>query len=818
MYRVLCYLTALFSFIVSLGFSQPSTLDSLKAVVANEGLPDTTRNLAKSDWAYEIRRNTSDSTRLFIEATFAEAKALNYIPGQARSLSALGGYLWRIGSLEEAGTVLHRAEPLAIQAKDSLALARTWVDLGTVFLASGEFEQALDQYEQAEQLCITIDETSMLAAVYNNIAETYGSLEDFAAADAYYQKAVLVAQQANDTFMVGFLYINLGDISTEQRLYQAALQYYALGRAVGDDLSSPLLVARAIIGKGKALVGLELPQQAIVALDSGLSYNKEFRYYDGMITGEIALGQAYRQLGQFSEAIAHGLSSVSQAKSYRMDYYAQALLAISQTYADVGNFERAFETTQIYQAITDSIGRDRVLKRVDYLQQQKAKEEAHAAREAENATALARDLSSQKRQSLLVSGSLILLVVVLGLVALVGRLRQSNQHRLEENEALQALNQEIQAQNEEILQQRDQLQITYEDVERLSQLGKIITATLTVEALVETLYQELGQLLEVSQLGIGLYQPAQEALYFSSFYENGEWNKDILVPLDNKGSLAVPCFVNQEVIKVGNVERDLPQYTESKPEAVGKPYATSILYVPITHQEHRMGVLTIQSNRPYAYMGYQVSIVQNLAVYIAIALANAQTLQRLSAKNESVEQSISYAERIQHTLMASAVQQASLLPEHFIFHRARDIVSGDFYWVREHQGYIYLGVADCTGHGVPGALMSVICSQALNEALQGGSAEPGPLLDATRDLVVQRLAQSDVGMADGMDITLCRFQFDNGELTWSGANLPLVLINPNRSEVPEGARALPNAAGAFEFKADRQPIGATIRPRPFTTR
>jgi serine phosphatase RsbU (regulator of sigma subunit) len=119
------------------------------------------------------------------------------------------------------------------------------------------------------------------------------------------------------------------------------------------------------------------------------------------------------------------------------------------------------------------------------------------------------------------------------------------------------------------------------------------------------------------------------------------------------------------------------------------------------------------------------------------------------------------------------------------------------------QESIYIAAADCTGHGVPGAMVSVVCSNSLDRAVKEfGITEPGKILDKVRELVVSTFEKSESEVKDGMDISLCRINMNKMELQWAGANNPLWLIQNNILN---------------EIKANKQPIGKTDRPLPFST-
>jgi ligand-binding sensor domain-containing protein/serine phosphatase RsbU (regulator of sigma subunit) len=181
----------------------------------------------------------------------------------------------------------------------------------------------------------------------------------------------------------------------------------------------------------------------------------------------------------------------------------------------------------------------------------------------------------------------------------------------------------------------------------------------------------------------------------------------------------------------------------------------------------------------------------------------------LEEKNHEIIQSINYAKHLQDAILPSAVAIRESLSEYFLLYLPKDIVAGDFYWFerieKEGETYLYFAVADCTGHGVPGAMVSVVCSNALNRALLEFHLEaPGEILDKVRALVIETFRKSEGEVKDGMDISLVRYCVQRKEIQWAGANNPLWII-----EQGEGALK--------EVKADKQPVGLHFAPFPFTT-
>lgn len=198
-------------------------------------------------------------------------------------------------------------------------------------------------------------------------------------------------------------------------------------------------------------------------------------------------------------------------------------------------------------------------------------------------------------------------------------------------------------------------------------------------------------------------------------------------------------------------------------------------------------------------------------------------LQKLQVeeKNREITASITYAKRIQRAILPNTKLVKEHLADSFIYYRPKDIVAGDFYWMDTVPGKCLFAAADCTGHGVPGAMVSVVCHNALNRSVREfGLSDPGEILNKTRELVVEHFEESEDQVKDGMDIALC--SLEGNTLKFAGANNPLWVVSRNRFDadsellIEEGEQAEPLTL--YEFKGDKQPIGEHISPQPFVTR
>lgn len=185
-------------------------------------------------------------------------------------------------------------------------------------------------------------------------------------------------------------------------------------------------------------------------------------------------------------------------------------------------------------------------------------------------------------------------------------------------------------------------------------------------------------------------------------------------------------------------------------------------------------------------------------------------------KNNEILDSIKYAKRIQEAILPPINYVRTYLTNSFILYKPKDIVAGDFYFFEIKDDDIYIAAADCTGHGVPGAMVSVVCSNALNRAVHElNITEPAKILDKVRELVVQTFQKSENEVKDGMDISFCKLNTKTRKLIFTGAHNALFRVTDEEDELCD--KILRNESRVLcEYKGDKQPIGKYTAEKPFT--
>jgi serine phosphatase RsbU (regulator of sigma subunit)/Tfp pilus assembly protein PilF len=205
----------------------------------------------------------------------------------------------------------------------------------------------------------------------------------------------------------------------------------------------------------------------------------------------------------------------------------------------------------------------------------------------------------------------------------------------------------------------------------------------------------------------------------------------------------------------------------------------------------------------------------------ALGIVNSQKLQ-IETAHEEIKASIRYAKSIQAAVLPKVDQIESTLGEFFILYQPAEIVSGDFYWISEKDGKTIIVAADCTGHGVPGAFMSMLGMTLLDEIINKENVtNPALILGSLRKEVISSLKQKGErkDQKEGMDITICTIDREIMKLQFAGAINPLYLIRNQGSEDPVRLMEEPNILESItEFKGDAMPIGISDNMHDFTCR
>jgi serine phosphatase RsbU (regulator of sigma subunit) len=397
----------------------------------------------------------------------------------------------------------------------------------------------------------------------------------------------------------------------------------------------------------------------------------------------------------------------------------------------------------------------------------------------------------------------------------------------------------------EVVAQAEAIKEQNKNIKQLSEIGKELTASLNLEHILSTLYTYINEMMDATVFGIGLYQAQQGLIDYQMAIEKGIRYQPYTRDMKDKNQFAVWCVENRKEVFLNDIETEYSHYldhAENKKDdsqlenGAEIEYPQALIYVPLLIKDEIMGVITIQSFQKNSYTQQDLNQLQNIANYASIALENAaqqtqitlvndelsqfneelrqqqeelvvlnenlevqkktleQTYQQLKLTGEQLAKSIQYASHIQEVVMPELSELHAYFSSVFIIFKPKDVVSGDFYWFSKINDNIGIfALADCTGHGVPGAFMSMLACTLLHEIVSVKKIydNPARILNNLHAALQKILRQTDGKNNDGMDISICCFEkMENGliKLIFSGAKSRMCYITENQLHIIKGDR------------------------------
>lgn len=359
---------------------------------------------------------------------------------------------------------------------------------------------------------------------------------------------------------------------------------------------------------------------------------------------------------------------------------------------------------------------------------------------------------------------------------------------------------EINKRTAEVRVQKEELEVNYYNTRLLSEIGQLVSSTLNFGSILDELYEKVGQLMDAEIFAVRIFDEGTQQIHFTYTIENGKRCEPFSISMEEEHNYNVWCIKHQKEILINDHQKDYKKYV-SEIQVLQGDLPESLIFYPMIVEENLIGVITIQSFNKNAYQSYHLDILKTLASYIGTVISNAalyNTLEtkveertmELAEKNADITASINYAKRLQKGILPDASFMHQLLPDSFVYYRPKDIVSGDFYWVDRNHAKVFFAVVDCTGHGVPGAMMSIIGRNLLDQAVnEKGLATPSQILNFLQvglSLAFGQTAEKKAALFDGMDLALCAIDVKENILEFAGANSSLYLIQDDELVVLKG--------------------------------
>jgi signal transduction histidine kinase/tetratricopeptide (TPR) repeat protein len=539
-----------------------------------------------------------DTAQRLAQQALTLANQTAFVTGQIGSLKVLGDAASVMGNYPKALQLHLQAFKKAEAAGDRLLVARLFGNIGNDYSSQGNYRQAIDYTQKALSVAKAIANQRRILVSTLNLGDSYEKINRLDSALFYTNLAYRLASQAGDQQLLGIALINLGNIYAKAGKQAAALRYYRLSLPYLSEQEDDEGLCEAFLGMATLFEKQSTPDSSRYYAQRALTIARKAGFVAWVMKASLFLTRHYTATRQLDSAFA---------------YQSQALVAKDSLFSQEkqNEFQRlSFAETQRQQELED------------------AREQAR----------------TELTFKLLVGGLLALLTVAF-------LLYRNNRQKQRANRLLQEQKQEIDQKAAELLVQKESLQQAYTNVEQLGQIGRKITASLSVENIIGTVYSNVNTLMDAAVFGIGIYNPSRQRIDFPATYELGQVLPFYANALTDANRFAVLCFTQRREIILGHLHQDHQAFIQQVPTPHEGRQAVSLIYLPLLMKEKILGVITVQSFDQKAYSDYHLFMLRTIAIYTAIALENAESFEALGQTVQRLQDTQS--QLIQKEKMAS---------------------------------------------------------------------------------------------------------------------------------------------------------------------
>jgi PAS domain S-box-containing protein len=641
-----------------------------------------------------------------------------------------------------------------VETKDSTSIIFVNILKGNIYLDLSAYDKALNCFFLSLDLAEKRKDNNYIARNLNNIGYVYFWMNEYQNALIYWKKSLVIAQKLKSEPMIGKIKLNIGNIYNHNKNSDSALIYYqeALNTLLKTKDKNGIILSYNNIGN--VLIQKKEYEKAFDQYQKGLDFCKKIADSSNMALIYNNLSNLYFDKKDFAESLKNANKALFYSRRVSdLQKQSSAYQHLLDNFKQLGDYKNALDNYILYTKLKDSIFNQEKIKSIQDLdikyKTQKKEQENKLLRKDK----VLKEVTIQKQRNAVILAIIIIVLVLLSSVILFisrRKLKIYTNLLLEQRE-------EILQQKEEIQAQADSLHDTNTTLEKLNiELEKLSIVASETDNAVVIMDKE------------GVFQWVNEGftrLYGYTFNEIKEKSNNIYTISSNPQIKLIVqnCIKNKE-------SAIYESFIISKKEEKIWVQTTITPIFDSTNQLTK--IIAIDSD------------IRKVKAYEA----------ELKNKNEQITSSIRYAKTIQ-TAILPVKEQIDRDFENFIIYRPKDIVSGDFYWYNKvetgDKTYFFIGVLDCTRHGVPGAFMSMIGNTLLNEIVNSKRIyETDQIFENLDKLIKTSLRQEISDNNDGMDACFCRIEKTNGSviLNYTGAKLPLIFYNSKKNivEILEG--------------------------------
>jgi tetratricopeptide (TPR) repeat protein len=707
---------------------------------------DTAKVNALNDWAFSYYLSKPDSAILLATQSFELAKKNNYKVGMGWAYNRIASAYQTKGSLTNSMDYQLKSLALQEEAKNLLGIGASLNNLGMLHNLKGEYDKALEYLKRSLEVRTKTKDKRAIAASLGNMGIIYTNRSELDKALECNFKSLKLYEELKDNRGISFCYNNIGNIYYTQGNRKKSLEFHQKALEIRKKINDKNGIGFSLNNIGSIYIDEKDYDKALEFLLQSLEVKEEVK--DKNIANTLNnIGNVYIQKEDFGKALifqkrALQLQEASQDKRGQT----HSLLGISKAFKGQKNWEDAEKNAlKSYQIAKEIQAKERIALASELLSEiyesNKNFEQALLYRKEEYN--IKKELGTEENQKtiakLQLNYDLEKKEQELARITQENRLRQiENEKQLQE---LRILEEEKEVANLRAEKQKAELESS--EKERLLKLQETKRQQAEIEQQ-DTKIELLGKENELKK------QESQR--------------QQLLIYIVAGGSLLLMLILiilwrnNREKQKANLVLKEKNEQIEKQRKQI------------------------LEKNEELNQINEEIRITLEMVK---------EQKQIIEDTNKHITSSINYAQRIQNAMLPLEEEISNALGKEnfFILYQPRDIVSGDFYWFEEINEQQIFAVADCTGHGVPGAFMSMIGNQVLYETITKKKiTQPAKILQQLHIEIRKALKQDKTQSRDGMDIALVDIDRKKQQITFAGAKNPIVFIQNNELHYIKGDR------------------------------
>lgn len=725
--------------------------------------------------AYELKSDYNTSINYLLKALDIYKK-INNVAMLARTSYNIGVIYEQAGNHQQSINYLNQSLKIEIERENKTGISRCYIWMGNVYESWGDYSNALHYYKKAKETFEHLNDEEGIAFCLNNMGNIYKSWSEYEKAIAFFYEAIEHVKLINDSATICGTQLNIGDIYILQGNFISAVEIFNNSLTIAENLNNKSLLSLCMLRLGQLHENWGNYEIAFAHYHNSLQIEQELNDKHKTAKCYNNIGNVHLKLGDFKKA---------------SEYYQNAMAIFKELEEKPG-------IADTYQRLGNIYGETNELKKAVYY-----------FTKAININTQIADKSS-----------------IADCFHAIGNIRIK---QMQPDSALHAF--KISADFYQIIEEKTSLAKNYISIGDTYLLMKHFTHAI----------ENYEKGLEIAQK-LGLKETVKLASHgLSECYENlGSFNKALSYHKLYK-TLSDSLYNIDSRLKISQIESKYELDKKEQKILLQKSQMfqkdTELKQRKILNYSLVISIALIVSFLFFVIKAYlrkrrdnELILIQKKDISeqkealeqnkVEMLTQNENLLQqneeiltqrdeieeqqkKLILTNNEINSSITYAERIQTSILPQSDLLNDLFSEHFIYYKPRNIVSGDFYWFRKVKHHIVIAAVDCTGHGVPGAFMSMLGISFLNEIVSKSRFDSTDIiLNRLRGKVKRTLKQKNtIGESmDGMDISLCSINTETKVLQFSGAHNSAYIVRNKELTI---------------LKADPQPIAVYYKEKPF---